>query len=124
MIINGGSTPDAISIYNPHQNTWSTPKSKSTQEDTKLALRRGYTGQTYLPNGKTFMIGGSWSLDDSVSDRDGEIFDPKTGEIKILPFIKAANIKMDVSYSCNPPRDVPECIIKGWQQHHPWLFAW
>ncbi|KAK0513348.1 hypothetical protein JMJ35_004334 [Cladonia borealis] len=123
VIVTGGSTPRAFSIYNSTTNTWSTPENKTTHRPMTLQIPRGYQGQTFLPNGKTFIIGGTWS-GNAGDHRDGELYDPTTGAWKILKNIKADFINMTVSQSCNPPREDTACYVYEWQQHHAWLFAW
>ena len=123
VIVTGGSTPRAFSIYNSATNTWSTPENKTTHGPMKLQIPRGYQGQTFLPNGKTFIIGGTWS-GNAGDHRDGELYDPTTGAWKILDNVKAESINMTVSQSCNPSREDTACYVYDWQQHHPWLFAW
>ena len=119
VIVTGGSTPKNFSIYDPTLQKWIKPDGWSMQ----IAKGRGYQGQTYLPDGRTFMIGGTWSGDNG--NKDGEIFDPKTGTWRLMPNISGAHIKMDVVRTCNPQRDGDaNCVMTEWQQHHPWLFAW
>ena len=114
VIITGGSTPNALSVYDPVDNSYYTPIDSLTKLPTKLQVERGYQGQTFLPTGKTFMIGGAWSGnvgDNKKADRDGELYDPATNSSKILREIRANYIKMNTS-------------VEEWQQHHAWLFAW
>jgi galactose oxidase len=124
VIFTGGSTPLAFSIYDPVANSWSTPENKTTHRPMTLQIGRGYQGQTFLFNGKTFMIGGRWSGNkDKGFERDGELYDPATGW-KVLHNVKASIINMNVSRSCKEPEDGTGCTVDEWQQHHPWLFAW
>ena len=124
VFVTGGSTPKQFSIYDPQQNgSWSNANG-SDGKKWQLALGRGYQGQTFLPNGKTFMIGGSWS--GGEADKPGEIFNPTDGW-KLLPNIKAQNIRMlNMTKNCTQPKNPLEekCEVPGWQQHHPWLFSW
>ncbi|KAL9045959.1 MAG: hypothetical protein Q9214_001089 [Letrouitia sp. 1 TL-2023] len=127
VIITGGSTPSALSVYDPEHDSYYTPIDNSTKRPTVLKVPRGYQGQTFLPTGKTFMIGGAWS--GSVngvkdSDRDGEIYDPASGASKKLMNVNASYIKMDPSVSCCCKEPGPPCKMDGWRQHHAWLFAW
>ncbi|KAK3345918.1 galactose oxidase precursor [Lasiosphaeria hispida] len=116
VIFTGGSTADVFSIYNPDSG-WGMPANN------KVNKSRGYQGQTYLPDGRTFMIGGTWP-DDSDVDKDGEIYDPKTGDWTLLKGkIPADAIRMDKS-QCEPWSDAGGCVKDQWRQHHPWLFAW
>jgi galactose oxidase len=122
VLFTGGSSPLAFSIYDPVANSWSTPEDKTTHKPMTVKIGRGYQGQTFLPNGKTFMIGGRFSGDNAF-DRDGELYDPATGWT-VLRNVKADTINMDISRSCKPPRNDNGCTVDGWRQHHPWLFAW
>ena len=128
VIFTGGSTPSSLTVYDPVGNSYYTPIDNSTKQPTVLKIPRGYQGQTFLPTGKTFMIGGAWS--GSVngvknSDRDGEIYDPASGASKKLLNVKASYIKMDTSITCDPPYKAgPPCEMDEWRQHHAWLFAW
>ncbi|MCJ1334029.1 hypothetical protein MMC10_010736 [Thelotrema lepadinum] len=125
VVITGGSTPNALTIYDTAGSSYYTPIDNSTDQLTVLKIPRGYHGQTFLPNGKTFMIGGAWSgsIDgDTNTDRDGELYDPASGSSRKLVNVKASYIKMDKSVSCEQPGS--PCVMDTWQQHHPWLFAW
>ena len=134
VIITGGSTPSALSVYDPNTvgNSYYTPKNNSNGQPITLQVPRGYHGQTFLPSGKTFMIGGSWSgsvKGDTNADRDGEVFDPARNVTTKLNNVPAKDIKMDVSVSssltCRQPHKIgPPCEMVSWQQHHAWLFAW
>jgi galactose oxidase len=103
VLFTGGSSPLAFSIYDPVANSWSTPEDKTTHKPMTVKIGRGYQGQTFLPNGKTFMIGGRFSGDNAF-DRDGELYDPATGWT-VLRNVKADTINMDISRSCKPPRN-------------------
>ena len=126
VMLTGGSTPNAVSIYNSTDNTWTHPQDKTTQKNFELTIGRGYHGQTFLPNGKTFLVGGQWGIDTGrdKADRSGELYDPKTGW-KLLSNVKASDIQMEPSRSeCTPPSESAPCTVTEWQQHHSWLFAW
>ncbi|KAK4450965.1 hypothetical protein QBC34DRAFT_296063 [Podospora aff. communis PSN243] len=120
IFFTGGSSSKIYSIYNL-KDGWIKPQNNT------IAQPRGYQGQTYLSDGRTFMIGGTWSGGDE--DKHGEIYDPSINPSKqqwtSLPDISAKYIKMNES-RCDPASgstDI-ECVKKEWQQHHPWLFAW
>ena len=122
VIVTGGSTPGAFSVYDPVNNSYYTPIDNITRQPSVLKDPRGYHGQTFLPTGKTFMIGGTWSGGGLDADRDGELYDPASGASKILAKIKASFIKMDTSVTCDRPGS--PCVKDEWRQHHAWLFAW
>ena len=126
VIITGGSSPKALSVYDPVQDSYETPKDMSTNKPLELKIPRGYQGQKFLPTGKVFKFGGSWSGDgDKFPNRDGEIYDPASRATRVLKNITADYIKMDISVSCNDshPTGSP-CVKDDWRQHHAWLFAW
>jgi galactose oxidase len=94
-----------------------------------LKTGRGYHGQTFLPNGKTFVIGGTWSGDDSTQrwkddDRNGEIYDPHNRSWSMLNGVKGSEIKMDISFCKDSKTNEDACEKREWRQHHPWLYAW
>lgn len=124
-VFTGGSSPDKFTIYSPDNETWFTPEDLTTKKPVVINMTRGYQGQTFLPNGKTFMIGGTWS--GGGEDKHGEIYDPATRKWSLLPGIKASYIKMDpvTIPNCDPlKRNPKDCVVDAWQQHHAWLFAW
>jgi galactose oxidase len=125
VLVTGGSSPYAVSIFNPKPNTWITPKDETKEnDDSRLQIPRGYAGQTFLPNGKTFVIGGAWGRAGTLTtEKDGEVFDPKTGGWEVLENVRAEFIKMDKVVACDDPKN-KGCEMTEWQQHHPWLFAW
>ncbi|KAK0728296.1 hypothetical protein B0T26DRAFT_640088 [Lasiosphaeria miniovina] len=120
LIVTGGSTSDVFSIYNPSPGRgWEKPKNN------KVAVSRGYQGQTYLSDGRTFMIGGTWSGGSPDEDKNGEIYDPNNGGgWTELPGIAADYIRMNASQSCDTPQTSKPCFVNEWRQHHAWLFAW
>ena len=122
LFITGGSDPQAVTLYNSANNQWSIPKDKVKNQDIKLKVGRGYHGQTYLPDGNTFMIGGRWSGDDTTP-RDGELYDAKAGNLTILKGIEASIIDMATG-TCPAKFTDPKCVNNEWKEHHPWLYAW
>lgn len=53
LLVNGGSSSQKTSIYNPANNSWST--------GALMNIPRGYPGNTTLANGSVLTLGGSWS---------------------------------------------------------------
>jgi hypothetical protein len=53
IIVTGGDTDAATSIYNPATDSWTT--------GAPMNIPRGYNGMTLLSNGQAFTLGGSWS---------------------------------------------------------------
>jgi len=144
VLLTGGSTSLAFTIYDPVVGSdadpgkaklaWTRPKDKNGAPR-KLQTGRGYQGQTYLPNGKTFVIGGAWGFNrwgELNKSRDGEIYNPGSdnnpGGWERLKDVHADAIRMDAVYDpgCKPEKNKPPptCSKIDWQQHHPWLFAW
>jgi len=64
VLIDGGSTDRATTIYNPATNSWT--------KGPLLNTARAYQGDTLLSTGKVLTLGGSWS--DSAGGKNGEIF--------------------------------------------------
>jgi galactose oxidase len=123
VLVTGGSSPYGFSIFDPKSNKWERPKDNKGKLS-RFQIPRGYAGQTFLPSGKTFMIGGAWGkAGDTYKEKDGEVFDPATGTWEKLVNVKAEFIKMDKVVACNDPNN-KNCVKTEWQQHHPWLFAW
>ena len=53
VLVNGGSSADNTSIYDEATNAWSASG--------LMKIPRGYQGNTLIPNGSVFTLGGSWS---------------------------------------------------------------
>jgi galactose oxidase len=124
VFVTGGATSQAFTIYSTKDST----KESSWSAGPGLLVQRGYHGQTYLPNGRTFMIGGTWGTGDHSVNKNGEIFtpnagNPRTGTWRGLPNCAAENIKMAVIKDCPKATGICSENIE-WRQHHPWLFAW
>jgi galactose oxidase len=66
VIVTGGIGDTDTSIYDPATNTW--------QTGPQMNIGRGYQGQTTLPDGQVFVLGGSWS--GAVGGKLGEIYSP------------------------------------------------
>jgi len=84
VLINGGSSDSATTIYDPVDNTW-TPSPLMT-------IPRAYEGDTLLSTGQVLTLGGSWY--DSAGHKNGEIFTPSgaTGSWAGLAGVTADNI--------------------------------
>ncbi|KAK1750993.1 hypothetical protein QBC47DRAFT_406252 [Echria macrotheca] len=126
VIFTGGSTAGVYSIYDLDKG-WIKPN------DNEIEKKRGYQGQTYLSDGRTFMIGGTWSGPEEPDNKDGEIFVPdedflkhpeKGGNWTLNENLSAASIKMSLPRCEGPLPNVDGCAKNEWRQHHPWLFAW
>ena len=66
VLINGGSSDGATTIYNPTTNAWTVGP--------LMNIPRAYQGTTLLSDGRVFTLGGSWY--DSAGNKNGEIFTP------------------------------------------------
>ncbi|MEH0844874.1 discoidin domain-containing protein [Micromonospora sp. CPCC 205711] len=66
VLINGGSTDGATTIYNPALNSWTTGP--------RMQIPRAYQSTTLLSDGRVFTLGGSWY--DAAGNKDGEVFTP------------------------------------------------
>jgi galactose oxidase len=66
VLINGGSTNGATTIYNPANNTWT--------KGPRMQIPRAYHSSTLLSDRRVFTIGGSWY--DSAGNKNGEVFTP------------------------------------------------
>lgn len=101
-VIQGGSDAEAVSIYSPSTHTFT--------RGTDMVVARGYQTSTTLSNGKIFTIGGAFSGE--RVGKDGEIFDPETGE---WTFLEDA----DVTPMLTTDR---EGIWR--EDNHAWLVGW
>jgi galactose oxidase len=110
MIITGGDTSEETSIYDSATEKWS--------RGPELNINRGYQGQTFVPNGKTFLIGGSWSGEEVAGNRHGEIFDPAgnsgSGKWKTETGWPGAGVSMTTGPEGESSR----------YDYHVWLFGW
>ena len=52
VLINGGSSDSATTIYDPFTDTWT--------RGPQMTIPRAYQGNTLLSDGRVFTIGGSW----------------------------------------------------------------
>ncbi len=99
LLVNGGSSSQKTSLYNPATNAWSSGP--------LMNIARGYPGNTTLANGSVLTLGGSWS--GGQGGKIGEIWTASGGwkkmpGIPIDPFIGAD----------------PGGVFRG--DNHLWLF--
>lgn len=100
LLVNGGSSSQKTSIYNPANNAWTTGP--------LMNVPRGYPGNTTLANGAVLTLGGSWS--GGQGGKIGEVWTASGGwrkmsGIPITPFIGAD----------------PGGVFRG--DNHLWLFT-
>jgi galactose oxidase len=103
VLINGGSSDSATTIYDPATNTWT--------QGPLMNIPRAYNADTPLSTGQVLTLGGSW--DDSAGNKNGEIFAPSgaTGSWQELPGVLATDILTQD----------PAGPIRS--DNHAWLFA-
>jgi galactose oxidase len=103
VLINGGSTDGATTIYNPANNSWI--------KGPRMQIPRAYQSTTLLSDGRAFTLGGSWR--DSAGGKNGEIFTPSgtTGTWAKLTGVLASRILTAD----------PAGVYRA--DNHAWLFA-
>lgn len=103
LLINGGSSDSATTLYNPFTNTW-TP-------GPLMQIPRAYESTTALSDGRAFTLGGSWNT--TLTQKDGEVFTPSgaTGTWSTLPGVPERNI-----LTADPAGQYRA-------DNHAWLFA-
>jgi hypothetical protein len=69
IVVTGGQSNRQTSIYHVATNTWTAGP--------PMNIGRGYQGQTLLPDGQVFTLGGSWS--GALGGKLGEIWSPTAG---------------------------------------------
>jgi galactose oxidase len=103
VLIAGGSSDSATTIYDPFTNTW-TPGPLMT-------IPRAYQGNTLLSDGRVFTIGGSWH--DAAGHKHGEVWTPNsaTGSWRRLN-----NVLVDGILTNDP-----EGVFRA--DNHAWVFG-
>jgi hypothetical protein len=101
LLVNGGSSSQKTSFYNPASNSWTTGP--------LMNIPRGYEGDVTLADGSVLTLGGSWS--GGIGGKNGEIWTPggawrTMSGIPIDPFI-------------GPD---PNTVYRG--DNHLWLFSY
>jgi len=100
ILVTGGNDNKKTSVYNPENNEWSGLPD--------MTIGRGYQSQTFLPDGRTWTIGGSWS--GPKGGKNGEIWDGNSWTA--LP-------------GCDVTPMLTEDVGGVWRSdNHGWLFAW
>ncbi|KAK4660365.1 hypothetical protein QC762_118310 [Podospora pseudocomata] len=102
VVVTGGSTSDATSIYDEVQGRW--------LSGPPLTVGRGYHSQATLSDGRVFTIGGSWS--GPLGGKNGEILDPNKQTWTALPNTLAE------------PLLTSDFLGPFAGDNHAWLFAW
>jgi YVTN family beta-propeller protein len=72
LLVNGGISAGATSLYDPASNTWSAGSA--------MNILRGYQANTLLKDGSVLTLGGSWS--GGVGDKHGEVWTAAGGWVR------------------------------------------
>lgn len=104
LLVNGGSSDSATTIYDPATGTWI--------QGPSMNIPRAYEGDTPLSTGQVLTLGGSWY--DSAGHKDGELFTAAgaTGSWSRLPGVTA-----DAILTADPAG-----VYRA--DNHAWLFGW
>jgi galactose oxidase len=102
VIVTGGDDAYNVSFYAPGTDAWT--------GGPEMKISRGYQGQTTLSDGRTFVIGGSWS--GGHGGKNGEIYNPTTNSWSLLSGCPVA------------PMLTADAGGVFRQDNHGWLFAW
>ena len=103
VLINGGSSDSATTIYDPFANTWT--------RGPLMTIPRAYQGNALLSDGRVFTIGGSWH--DAAGHKHGEVWTPDsaTGSWRRLNNVLVESILTDD----------PEGVFRA--DNHAWVFG-
>lgn len=101
-IVTGGNDAARTSIYEPGPDNWIAGPD--------MVISRGYQAQTTLSDGRTFVIGGSWS--GGQGNKNGEIYDPNSNTWTGLPGCPVAPMLTNDNGG----------VFRA--DNHGWLFAW
>jgi galactose oxidase len=100
VLVNGGDTAAATSIYDPVANSWSIGGN--------MNIPRAYNADAVLDSGKVFTIGGSWN--GGLGGKEGELWNPPAGGWATLPGAPATPMTAPD----------PQGVFRG--DNHAWLF--
>lgn len=103
VLVNGGSSDKATTIYDPAKNTWT--------KGPLMTIPRAYQGDTLLSTGQVFTIGGSWH--DRAGSKHGELFTPSGSSGS---WRKLANVTSTAILTADPAG-----VYRA--DNHAWLFA-
>ncbi|MGY1690636.1 discoidin domain-containing protein [Geodermatophilus sp. SYSU D01105] len=103
VLVNGGSSDAATTIYDPFADTWT--------RGPKMTIPRAYQGNTLLSDGRVFTIGGSWH--DRAGSKHAEVWSPTgaTGSWRRL-----ADVPVDGILT-----DDPDGVYRA--DNHAWVFG-
>lgn len=100
--VTGGNDAARASFYDPVADSWSSAPD--------MTISRGYQSQTTISDGRTFVIGGSWS--GGQGGKNGEIYNPATNTWTLLGGCPVDPILTNDK----------DGIFRA--DNHAWLFAW
>ena len=101
-IVTGGNTAPAASVYDQNADAWSALPN--------MNIARGYQSQVTVSDGRTFVIGGSWS--GGYGNKNGEIYSSATNAWTVLSGCPVA------------PMLTADAQGVYRQDNHAWLFGW
>lgn len=101
-IVTGGDAAQKTTIYDPAADNWIAGPN--------MVISRGYQAQATLSDGRTFVIGGSWS--GGIGGKNGEIYNPASNSWSLLSGCPVAPMLT------NDAQGVYR------QDNHGWLFGW
>ncbi|HEY4569965.1 MAG TPA: galactose oxidase-like domain-containing protein, partial [Kribbella sp.] len=103
VLINGGSSDSATTIYDPFTDTWT--------RGPLMTIPRAYQGNALLSDGRVFTIGGSWH--DAAGHKHGEVWTPDsaTGSWRRLNDVRVESILTND----------PEGVFRA--DNHAWVFG-
>lgn len=101
-VVTGGNDSPRTSIYDPGADNWiSAPN---------MVISRGYQAQCTISDGRTFVIGGSWS--GGQGNKNGEVYDPNSNTWTGLPGCPVAPMLTNDNGG----------VFRA--DNHGWLFGW
>ena len=101
-VVTGGNTAPATSIYNQPTDSWSAAPN--------MQVARGYQASVTASDGRTFVIGGSWS--GGYGGKNGEVYSPATNTWTSLAGCPVA------------PMLTADAAGVYRADNHGWLFGW
>lgn len=102
IVVTGGNDAPRTSIYDPGADNWISGPN--------MVISRGYQAQSTISDGRTFVIGGSWS--GGQGNKNGEIYDPNSNSWTGLPGCPVAPMLTNDNGG----------VFRA--DNHGWLFAW
>ena len=105
-IVTGGANAPRTSIYDPSNDNWYTASN--------MVIPRGYQSSVTIADGRTFVIGGSWS--GGRGGKNGEIYEPTSNAWSSLPGCTVTQMLTN---------DAGQSTEGDYRRdNHGWLFSW